>query len=124
MKDLLALLLLAPAIALAEKPTTNPADFTVAVHVQSSHIRYQCSDVTNGSSFCLWNQELSVTIAGKKYELTTVRGSRNPAIIHAGDYKAKVLKEDTSKSDEYQRSYELMFPDGQVADFQVTGEPE
>jgi hypothetical protein len=121
---LIALLLFAPAFALAEKPTSNPADYAVVVHVQASHIASNCSDVTGGSSVCFWEHHLNVTIDAKKYELTSIRALKAVFALHVGDYKAKVLKEDTSKDYEYQRSYELLYPDGQTEDFQVMGESE
>jgi len=123
-KTLLALLILAPAIALAEKTAPNPADYTIAVHIQASRIGLDCGDVTGGSSVCVWEQHLKVTIDGKTYELNSIHVLKNVFVLHVGDYKAKVLKEDTSKSYEYQRSYELLYPDGQTEDFQVMGESE
>jgi hypothetical protein len=123
-KVLLMVLLFLPALGWAEKPATNPADFTVAVHVQSSRIEADCSDVTNGTSVCFWNQHLKVTIDGKKYELVGNRAKKIWYVLRLGDYKAKVLKEDTSRNYEYQRSYEFLFSDGATGDFQVMGESE
>ncbi len=88
------------------------------------HIAFDCSDVTGGSSVCFWEHHLNATIDGKKYELTSIHPLKNVFVLRVGDYKAKVLKEDTSKSYEYQRSYELLYPDGQTEDFQVMGESE
>ncbi len=123
-KGLFALLILAPVLALAEKPAPNPADYAVAVHLQASRIALDCGDVTGGSSVCTWEHHLKVTIDGKKYELTSIHRLKSVFVLHVGDYKAKVLKEDTSKSYGYQRSYELLYPDGQTEDFQVMGESE
>ena len=123
-KALLALFLVCPSFVLAEKPALNPADFSVAVHVQSSRIQADCSDVTNGTSICYWNQHLKVTIDGKKYELVGNRAKKILYVLRAGDYKAKILKEDTSRNYEYERSYEFLFADGTIGDFQVMGESE
>lgn len=123
-KSLLVLILLLPSFALAEKPAPNPADYTVAVHVQTSSIASDCSDVTNGTSICSWNQHLTVTIDGKKYELVGNRAKKILYVLRSGDYKARVLKEDTSRNYEYERSYEFLFADGTTGTFQVMGESE
>jgi len=121
---LIALLLIAPALAVADKPTPNPADYTVAMHVQASRITLDCGEVTGGSSVCIWEHHLNVTIDGKRYELNSIHPLKTVLVLHVGDYKAKVVKEDTSKSYGFQRSYELLYPDGQTEDFQVIGELE
>jgi hypothetical protein len=121
---ILMVLLMLPMLGRAEKAAPNPADYAVAVHVQTSSVAADCSDVTNGSSFCFWNQHLNVTIDGKKYELVGNRAKRTLYVLRLGDYKAKVLKEDISRTYEYERSYEFLFPDGTTGTFQVMGESE
>jgi hypothetical protein len=121
---LLFALFLIPALAWPEKPKANPAEFTIDLHVQSSRMTQQCTDVTQGNSLCIQIQELSVTVAGKKIELRGDTMTRNPYVLHVGDYKAKVLKEDTSLSYGVRRTYQLLFPDGQTAEYLVTGELE
>lgn len=120
-KVLIALLLIGPSLGWAEKPKPNPADFTIAVHVQSSHLVEFCGDSTNGNSVCSWQQKLSVLIDGKKYELQS--GSKIE-LLHVGDYKAKIAKDETQHSYEYLRTYEFLFPDGQTREYSVVGETE
>ena len=121
---LLLVLLMLPALGWTEKPAPNSADYTLAVHVQASRVALDCSDVTGGSNVCFWNQHLNVTIDGKKYEMVGNRARKSVYLLRLGDYKAKVLKEDTSRTYEYNRSYEFLFVDGTIGDFQVTGELE
>jgi len=122
MKNVLfAVLLLIPALVFAEKTRPNPADYTVAVHVQSSRLVLFCGDVTGGSSVCTWEQHLSVIIDGKKFEIQP-EAAKN--LLRVGDYKAKIVKEDTPNAYEYQRVYELLFPDGQTRQYSVVGEME
>jgi hypothetical protein len=70
------------------------------------------------------DQHLDVTIDGKKYEMVGNKAKKNVYVLRLGDYKAKVLKEDTSRTYEYNRSYQFLFVDGTTGDFQVTGEEE
>lgn len=121
-KVLLVILFLIPVIAWAEKPNVNPADYTISVHVQSSKLEPDCSDVTGGSSICVWTQRLNVLIDGKKYEL--LGGPKRPELLHIGDYKAKIHKEDTTKPFEYSRSYDFLFSDGSTGTYSVVGESE
>lgn len=92
------------------------------VHVPSSKLESDCSDVTGGLSICIWIQRLNVSIDAKKYEL--LRGPRKPELLHLGDYKAKVHKEDMTKSFEYSRSYDFIFSDGSTSRYMVVGESE
>ena len=117
-KALLFVLLIFPALALAEKPKPNPSDYTVDIHVQASRIVNQCTDSTNGSNTCYWYQSL------KKYELFGNLMPKNAYLLKVGDYKAKIFKEDTSRVYEYLRIYQFLLPDGQVPEYQVTGESE
>ncbi|MGA2671657.1 MAG: hypothetical protein ABSE99_00405 [Terracidiphilus sp.] len=121
-KLLFAILLLAPALAWAEKPAPSPADYTIAVHVQASRLTVDCGDVTNGTSICRWTQHLSVLIDGKKYELNS--SIKNADLLRVGDYKAKLLKEETKRAYEYMRNYEFLFPDGTTRDYYLAGETE
>lgn len=116
---LFAIFLMVPALALADKP--NPADYTIAVHVQSSRFVDQCSSDDKGS-MCFSILSLSVSIDGKKVELDDQSPSKE--VIVPGDYKAKILKEDTSHSYEYSRTYEILFPDGTTRKYNVVGESE
>ena len=114
-KVLLAILLLSPVLAGAEKPALNPSDYAIVVHVQSSRL----VDICNAGT-CVWVQKLAVVIDGKKYEI------RDPAarvdLLRTGDYKAKMLKEETTRPYEYQRTYQFMFVDGKTRRYEVVGE--
>jgi len=118
---LLAFLFLIPSLAVAEKAKPNPADYTVAVHVQSSRLVLFCGDVTGGSSVCNWQQHLNVIIDGKKLE---IQPGSTKNLLRVGDYKAKIVKDDTPNPYEYQRVYEILFPDGQTRQYLVVAETE
>jgi hypothetical protein len=115
-KAILALLLLAPSISWAAKPAPNPADYTITVHVQSS--RLARSQLLGGITV----QQLTVSIDGKKYELEE-RGFSND-VLRVGDYNAKIVKDQTQRAYEYQRTYEFLFPDGQIRQYSVVSEEQ
>jgi hypothetical protein len=117
-KLIFGLFLVAPLQGFAQTPPapTVPAAYTVTVHVVGSHLTDDCS------STCVWAQHLSVTIDGKKYELEDA--SPRTDLLHIGDYKAKIVKEDTSKTYAYLRTYEFLFADGQTRKYIVVGEGE
>jgi hypothetical protein len=121
-KVLFALMLVTPALVLAEKPPPNPADYTVAIHVQSSRLVVNCSDSTNGNSVCGWAQHLTVLINGKKYSLAS--GFTTEDLLRVGDYKARILKEETKHTYEYLRTYESLFADGTTRNYYVAEETE
>ncbi len=118
MKVILTILLLAPALACyaREKPDLNPADYSISVHVQSSRLNDLCAPG------CIWVQHVNVLIDGKKFELSDT--SPRTDLLRIGDYKAKVLKDETGHSFEYQRTYEFLMPDGELRKFVVVGETE
>lgn len=118
-KALFALFLMAPAVALAQKP--NPAGYTIAVHVSSSRLVEFCTDVTSGSNICGWEQQLSVTIDGKKYEL---QSGTAKALLRPGDYKARIVEDKSQRYYEYVRTYEFLFPDGLTRKYFLVGETE
>lgn len=113
---LLAVLLLAPSLTQAQKPAANPADYPIAIHVQSSHLIYVCG------TDCSFNKELNVVIEGKKYELSETGVSQE--LLRVGDYKARIVKDTTTRSFEYERIYEFLFADGKTCKFRVVGESE
>jgi hypothetical protein len=117
--SLFAILLMVPAMALADKP--NPAAYTITVHVQSSKLVNDCGSTFKGSN-CDSELQMVVLIDGKKYELQDERP--NNSVIHVGDYKARIVKEDTSRSYSYTRTYEFLFPDGTTRTYAVVGESE
>jgi hypothetical protein len=117
-------LILGATAAWAQKAKYNPSDYTVNIHVESSGMKLECGDVTNGSSFCFWQQSLKVTVDGKKLELRGNAMPKDQYILKLGDCKARVLKEDVTRSYGYQRTYQLLFPDGKVGEYLVVGESE
>jgi hypothetical protein len=129
----IAILMLMPALSWAAKPTPNPADYPVTVHVQSSQLSYTCHGV---SSDCGSVQHLTVIIDGKKYDLDSDFEFHllQLHVLRLGDYKARIYS-DTSKYPhfgkletpnvyEYSRTYEFLFPDGQTREYFVVGESE
>jgi hypothetical protein len=116
---LFVIFLMVPALALAVKP--NPADYTIVVHVQSSKL-VNTRDTDFEKSICNSELQLVVLIDGNKFELQDQRS--NCSVIHVGDYKARIAKEDTSHSYSYTRSYEILFPDGTTRTYSVVGESE
>ncbi|MGD0096344.1 MAG: hypothetical protein ABSB60_07610 [Terracidiphilus sp.] len=119
-KVLCVLFIVLPALALAEKPAPKPADYTIVIHVQSSRMAPDCR--VGGNGFCGWYLSLNVLIDGKKYELANSGASFE--LLRVGDYKARIVKEDTMKLYEISRTYEFLFADGSTRDFFVAGESE
>ena len=115
-KVLFAILLMAPMAAWATKPTPGPADFTITVHVQSSEIIVDCS-----GGGCSNAQQLSVVIDGKKYELLS---NSVGYVLRVGDYKARIVKDESARAYEYLRTYQFQFADGKTRQYTVVGESE
>jgi hypothetical protein len=111
-KALLAVLLFAPVMMPAEKSAPNPADYTIAIHVQSSRLADE-----NGITRA---QFLTVVIDGKKYDLESNIGGLD--LLRVGDYKAKVLHDKQTRTYEYELKYEFLFSDGKTREFIVVGE--
>jgi hypothetical protein len=110
-------LFLAASLAWAEKPAPNPADYTIAVHVQRSRLVSQCVSGT-----CLMVEHVDVVIDGKKFELSEETYRQD--LLRVGDYKAKIFKDETTRAYEYQRTYEFLLPDGKTREYLVTTEEE
>jgi hypothetical protein len=72
--------------------------------------------------FCPGVQHLVVLIDGKTCELDGM--PEHPGVLRLGDYKAKLLKQDETRSYEYRWTYEFLFPDGKTRDFLVVSEAE
>lgn len=104
-----ALILVLPSLLYAENP--NPSDYSVVVHVQSSRLVVDHDGVA---------QDLTATINGKHVELEGT--PLQQYVLRTGDYKAKVVKDEHSRSYEYQMTYEILFPDGKTRKFLVVGE--
>ncbi len=128
---LIAILMLTPALSWAAKPTPNPADYPITVHVQSSQLTYSCLGYSGSCSAGQQVQHLTVMVDGKKYELES--GFEN-YVLRVGDYKARIYvapnkrpgfeKNDTPSAYEYTKSYEFLFPDGKMRQYFVVGESE
>lgn len=124
MAKILAIFMLLSSVSLfAQEAKPDPEIYTITVHVRSSRLVTNCGNVTLGSSICYANQELKVEIDGKKYDLNS-GGLRHPAVLRPGNYKGRLLKEDTKRDFEYTRTYELLFSDGSTRKYGVSGEYE
>jgi hypothetical protein len=87
----------------------NPAKYTVNVHVSSSNIDL------NGT------QVLDVVIDGKKYELRSELPIRR--VLTLGDYKAKLVTNEHKTPYESFQVYEFLFPD-KTRQYDVVGQTE
>jgi hypothetical protein len=110
---LLALLL--SAVSAAAQP---PADYTITVHVSSSHWT-----VAPGFFSSQAVQQLDVVIEGKKYDLEAT-AQNSPTLLALGDYKAKLVQDEHKTAYESSQAYELLFPDKKTRKFMVVGETE
>jgi hypothetical protein len=102
--------LLFSAVAWAVDP--NPAEYTINVHVSSSHVVETLS---------IFNQELDVVIEGKRHELLATNVN---ALLALGDYKAKLVKDEHCTAYESFQVYEFLFPDKKIGKFTVVGVTE
>jgi hypothetical protein len=98
----------------------NPADYTIAVHVRSSHL-LALSLTGSALSLSSSTQHLDVVIDGQKYEL---EAWPLYVLLPVGDYKARLSNEKIAKNREYSRVYELLFADGATRRYTVLGESE
>lgn len=112
----------------------NPADYTVAVHVSSSRTTWVCLQA-GSTPECRSLLVLNATIDGTKFELEgTIENNSKEAkfmtydgFLALGDYKARQLPnkfKDPAVPYFVIRLYELLLPDGRLAQFQVTGQSE
>ena len=92
------------------KTSVNPADFSVTVHITHAFLE----GVQN-------HLHLDAVVDGKKYQMESLDGS---TMLHVGDYKARVVRDDEKKSDLFTKAYEILFPDGTHWVFTVVGESE
>jgi hypothetical protein len=118
MKYIAALLLLfvSASATAKDKGTPNPADYPITLHVVSSRLYDVCT------SNCVWVQHIVVTMDGKKYELSDTEVRHD--LLRLGDYKAKIIKDEQGHTFEYERDYEILFPNGETRKFVVVGESE
>lgn len=117
-KALIAILLIAPMLAWAGKPEPNPADYTVAVHVQSSSIEENCS-----APGCGYQQRLVALVNGKSYELLSAP-TPSPWLLKLGDYKARIAKNLSDQPYESYTVYEILFAGGKTQTYAIVGEHE
>lgn len=109
-KFLFAIVLLVPVLCWA---APDASGYNVAIHVQSSCL-------VTGIRSVEWDH-LKVVIEGKKYELEAQKPFE---LLHVGDYKAKVVRDETKTPYNLDRIYEFQFPDGKTAKYVVVGESE
>jgi len=116
-KSLFAILLFMPTLAFAkDKPSTNPADYPLTLHVQSSRLVDLCAPG------CIWVQHVFIVMDGKKYELTDTTPRHD--LLRVGDYKARISKDEKGHDYEYDREYDFLLPGGEVRKYVVIGESE
>ncbi len=111
------MLLLAAALAWAQKAAPDAAAYTITIHVQASRLSDSCG---GNPAVCSTAQRLTVLIDGKKYELEAAGGN----VLRVGDYRAKMTKDETKRAAEYERVYEFLFADGTTRKYDVVGEGE
>jgi hypothetical protein len=123
-KIVFSLLLLCVNSAFA---SPNPAEFTETLHVTSSHLILNPS----GRPDPVPNQQLNVTVGGKKYELygTSISAISDSAaqpagVLPVGDYKAKLIQENLKPAYLLFRSYQILLPDGKTITLRVIGQDE
>ena len=144
-KHLIALLvvpsaLFLPARVFAATPP-NAADYTVTIHVTSSQVLESCTQPGHDVA-CVSALHLDATIDGQKYQMQgNIRNDPRPAIqfggghsftdgsgfLALGDYKAKLEQVDARAATApyfVVKNYEILFPDGRTASFQVVGQTE
>ena len=107
-------------------PAPDASSFTVAMHVSRSKLEIVPDGKLNGL-----DQNLEVTVEGHHLTLAgnTIIGKRKMIgsdtwLLPVGDYKAKVLKEDTAPNGVYWREYQLLLKDGSTWNCYVIGESE
>jgi hypothetical protein len=118
------LILLSSVSMFAQEAKPKLDEYTIDVHVRSSRLAGACGGVMLGTSSCSANQQLNVEINGKTYDLTSQDLGAHVALLRTGNYKARMLKDDTKRGYEYNRTYELLFSDGGTRKYRVTGEQE
>ena len=113
MKSLLSIVLFLsmPLGLLAQNAPAK--DYPIKIHVSSSELYASANRDM---------QVLHVVINGKKFQLIGL-GSK-PWALHVGDYPARLIKDRPIAAGQYERRYELMFPDGKTAQYEVGGESE
>jgi hypothetical protein len=127
MKKLFALgIILIPVIAFAS-PAPQAADYNISVHVTQSRLI-----PFFGTGSPQFIPRLDAVIDGKKVQLVELRPRY--AVLHTGDYKARIEKTGEGKtragqtgnasSYEDEVTYELLLTDGTKRQFMLVGEQE
>jgi hypothetical protein len=91
-------------------------NYPLMVHVLGSHLEGSTAPGAVSPS----ELHLNVLVDGQKMELVTEAG----ALLHAGDYRARMVANDEKKSGWFSRSYELLFSDRTHVVFRVVAESE
>jgi len=102
----------------------NPDEYSINVHVSSSHW-VMAPSVLVGPEPVL---RLNVIIDGKKYELEAPTHKANleagVTLLAPGDYKAKLVQDQHKTAYESSQAYEFLFPDKKTRKFIVVGQTE
>jgi hypothetical protein len=77
-------------------------EYPLTVHVTSSGYLFMGQ---------VSNQELDVTLDGKRFQLLESQGY---GLLAPGDYKARIVKDSDGNNYEMKREYELLLPDGKT----------
>jgi hypothetical protein len=116
-KFALALLLMQAPFIFGEKPSSNPADYPITVHVVVSRF-------IPGTKEEAYHQQLEVIIDGQRMELRSEGGS-GLGVLALGDYKAQLsntgfVPKHPNGYDTFV-TYRFLLPQGVIRDFDVTG---
>jgi hypothetical protein len=113
----LALLLWHSSVGFTDKPSSNPADYPVTVHIVFS--RYV---IVPNVPYPTGVEQLQVVIDGQQVEL---QGGNGTGVLALGDYKAQRMtrKVPPRYAPAYQdyTVYRFLLPDGNTRDFDVVG---
>ncbi|MBB5065120.1 hypothetical protein [Granulicella mallensis] len=116
-KLVLALLLMQAPFIFAAKPSSNPADYPILVHVVVSRF-------ISGRMGDVGYQELDAIIDGQQVELQSEGGS-GQGVLALGDYKAQLSNTNfiPKRLNGYDTFvvYRFLLPDGTIRDFDVVG---
>jgi|ERR1700683_58092 type 1 fimbria pilin len=110
----LALLLFLSALGWAAGDP-NATEYAVNVHVSSSSVVLENHAINS-------QQQLSVVIDGKKYELRSEIATS--ALLALGDYKAKLVQDEHKTAYDSLQVYEFLLPDRKTRKFRVVGQTE
>jgi hypothetical protein len=101
-------------------------DYPLVIHVTAARTLKMPAPITvrqgdtNGPVEPIAVLHLNATVDGKKIELEAGAS----ALLHPGDYRARVLTQDEKKSGWFTRTYDLLFADGTHVAFTQVAESE